>query len=137
VVSPLITLDTSAAYALLNARDTDHAAAVASLRAERGPFIVPAATLGELTYLVEGRLGRHILDLLIGDLASGAYLLDCGDGDLARIRELVARFDDLPLGFVDAAVIACSERNGGRVMTFDRRDFGVVARAATITLVPA
>jgi len=43
----------------------------------------------------------------------------------------------LALDCVDAAVIACAERNGGRVMSFDRRDFGVVAAEATTTLVPS
>ena len=53
------------------------------------------------------------------------------------VRQLVARYADLSLGFVDAAVIACAERNGGRVLTFDLRDFGVVAAEGTITIVPA
>ena len=46
------------------------------------------------------------------------------------------RYADLPLGFADAAVIACAERNGGRVMTFDRSDFDVVAAEGPITIVP-
>jgi predicted nucleic acid-binding protein len=66
-----------------------------------------------------------------------AYTIDYGETDLARIRELVARYADLSLGFVDAAVIACAERSGGRVLTFDLRDFGVVAAEGTITVLPA
>jgi predicted nucleic acid-binding protein len=42
----------------------------------------------------------------------------------------------LPLGSADAAVIACAERHGGRVLTLDRRHFGVVEREGTISLVP-
>ena len=75
-----------------------------------------------------------MLDGFLTDLESGAYLLDCGERDLARIRELVDRYTDLPLVFADAAVIACAERSGGRVLTLDRRDFGVVARDARISL---
>lgn len=132
----VITLDTSAIYALLNRRDSAHQAAVHALEAERGPFLVPAATLGEVGYLVEDRLGVEVLDLLLQDLASGAYVLDCGEGDIARIRTLVRRYADLSLGYVDAAVIACAERSGGRVMTFDMRDFGVVAAEGTISIIP-
>jgi len=133
----VITLDTSALYALLNRGDRAHAAAVEALNGDRGPYLVPAATLGEIAFLVEERLGIRVLDLLLGDLETGAYTLDCGEGDLARTRQLVARYADLSLGFVDAAVIACAERSGGRVMTFDLRDFGVVAAEGTITIVPA
>ena len=91
---------------------------------------------GSQRFLVEERLGADVLDRFLEDLESGAYTLDCGEGDLARVRTLVRRYADLSLGCVDAAVIACAERSGGRVMTFDLRDFGVVAVEGTITIVP-
>jgi uncharacterized protein len=78
-----------------------------------------------------------VLDLFLGDLVSGAYMLDYGADDLARIRELVRRYADLPLGFADASVVACAERNGGRVLTLDVRDFAVVGRTARLEVLPA
>jgi predicted nucleic acid-binding protein len=39
---------------------------------------------------------------------------------------LLGRYADLRLGFADAAVVACAERNGGTVLTFDLRDFSVI-----------
>lgn len=132
----MITLDTSALYALLNRRDRAHAAAVAALESDPGPYLVPAATLGEVAYLVEERLGIKVLDLVLADLESGAYTLDCGEADLGRARQLVQRYEDLSLGFVDAAVIACAERNGGRILTLDLRDFGLVAAEGRITILP-
>ncbi len=132
----MITLDTSALYALLNRRDRGHAVAVETLNSDPGPYLVPAATLGEIAFLVEERLGSRVLDLLLADLELGAYTLDCGEADLGRARQLVRRYEDLSLGYVDAAVIACAERSGGRVMTFDLRDFGVVAAEGTITILP-
>jgi hypothetical protein len=133
----VITLDTSGLIALLDRRDPDHGAAVASLREEAWPFVVPAAVLGEVGYFIEARFGQQVLDRFLADLEEATYALDCGDRDLQRVRELVARYADLPLGLVDAAVIACAERNGGRVLTLDQRDFGVVARDVPLTLLPA
>jgi predicted nucleic acid-binding protein len=47
--------------------------------------------------------------------------------DWLRIAELVARYDDLPLGTVDASVVATAERlEVAEVATFDRRHFTVV-----------
>lgn len=132
----MITLDTSALFALLNRRDPAHSAAVETLDSDPGPYLVPSATLGEIAFLVEERLGLGVLDLLLADLESGAYTLDCGEADLGRARHLVQRYADLSLGFVDAAVITCAERNGGRVLTFDIRDFSVVAAEGTITVLP-
>lgn len=132
----MITLDTSALFALLDRRDSDHDAVAASLRADPGPFVVPVGILAEVAYLVEGRLGAIAMDALLVDLESGAYSLDCGDDDLPRVRELATRYADLPLGYADAAVVACAERNGGRVLTLDARHFGVVAAEGTITVLP-
>ena len=42
------------------------------------------------------------LNLFLQDLESGAYSLDCGHQDLARIPALITRYADLPLGFADA-----------------------------------
>lgn len=132
----MITLDTSALFALLDRRDADHEAVAAELRSDGGPFVVPVGILAEIGHLVETRLGTEVMDALLADLESGAYSPDCGDSDLPRIRALAARHDDLPLGYADAAVIACAERNGGRVLTLDTRHFGVVAAEGTITVLP-
>ena len=99
--------------------------------------MVPAGSLCEIGHLIRRRNDPATLDGVIADIQDGAFVLDCGDEDLGRIRELLARYADLRLGFTDAAVIACAERNRGKVLTFDRRDFGVVAREGRITIVPA
>jgi hypothetical protein len=132
----LITLDTSALFTLLNADDPEHKRVRAAYEADAGPHLLPAGILAEIAYLVEHRLGDAVLDTLLGDIEAGSFLYDCGEHDFPRIRELVRRYADLPLGCADACVIACSERNGGRVLTLDVRDFGVVAREGTIRLVP-
>ena len=132
----MITLDTSALYALLDRRDPDHGRVLEALQADPGPYLVPAGILAELAYLVETRLGAEAMDAVLADLESGAYSLDCGDEDLPRVRSLALRYESLPLGYADSAVIACAERGGGRVLTLDQRDFGVVAREGTIEVLP-
>lgn len=132
----MITLDTSGILAALNRGDPDHSRAKTTLRAERGPLVVPAGILAEAGYMIEADLGPGVLQQFVEDADAGHYRVDCGDGDLRRIADLLETFDDLRLGFADACVIACAERNGGRVLTFDDRDFGPVARAGSIQLAP-
>ena len=134
--TPLITLDTSGLLAALNRGDRHHQTVVRSLEQETGPLVLPVALLGEAGYMVEGWLGSSTLRRLLSDMMAGFYVLDCGEHDLSRIDALLARYEDLRLGFADACVIACAERNGGRVLTTDRRHFGVVAREQTIEIVP-
>jgi uncharacterized protein len=136
VEPPLITLDTSGLVALLDRRDPDHRRVRQALTDDGGPYLVPAWVLAEIGYFAERRLGVEAVDAFLEDLETAAFSLECGDQDVPRIRALVRRYADLPLGVADAAVVACAERNGGRVLTLDLRDFGVVAREGKITVVP-
>lgn len=132
----MITLDTSCLLALLNREDPNHHRSLEALARDLGPYLVPAGILAEVSYMVEQLLGLDSLDHFLSNLQSGAYTLECGEEDLPRIRTLVRRYADLPLGFADAAVVACAERSGGRVLTLDVRDFGVVAREGAIQVLP-
>jgi uncharacterized protein len=135
VGSALITLDTSAVLPLIYRRDPAHHQMRAVVAATRGPYLVPAAVLAEIGYLATRRSGQRELDLFLDDLVAGALTYHCGDRDLPRVRELVDRYHDLPLGVADASVVACAERNGGKVLALDR-DFTVVAKEGTITVLP-
>lgn len=132
----VITVDTSAVVALLDRRDPQHRRVRDAFTADRGPYLLPAWILGEVAYFADVKMPPPAADALLADLEVGAYAIDCGESDLPRIRELLRRYADLPLGAVDAAVIACAERNGGRVLTLDARDFGVVAKEGKITVHP-
>jgi predicted nucleic acid-binding protein len=132
----LITLDTSGIVAALVRDDSGHVAVRAALTADPGPYFVPVGILAEVAYLFESRNRSEVLDAFLVDLESDGYTLDCGENDLPEIRLLMRRYADLLLGFADAAVIACAERHGGRVLTLDLRHFGVVAREGRITLLP-
>lgn len=132
----MITLDTSAVVALLDVDEPAHERVVEALGAERPPFLIPAAIVCEVGYLVQRNLGSVAIDAFLSDLAEGQFRYDPGEADLPRIRQLVSRYAELPLGVADAAVVACAERSGGRVMTLDRRDFDVVSREIKLTLIP-
>jgi uncharacterized protein len=131
----MMTLDTSALYALVNRRDPAHARIRALVLGDDGPLLVPAGILAEIAYLLEQRL-PHVLDAFLGDLESGALTIVCEE-DISRVRTLVSRYASLPLGVADASVIACAERNGGRVATLDRRHFPIVAREGLLAVLPA
>jgi predicted nucleic acid-binding protein len=94
----------------------------------------------EVTYLLASRLGWQPEVRFLGDLASGNFTLEAVHTvDLVRMAELVARYRNLPLGSVDASVIAAAERHGiSELATLDRRHFAVVRpdHVQTLTLLP-
>jgi hypothetical protein len=74
------------------------------------------------------------------DVVTGAYRVEPSTpADLARCHELQVQYADLPLGVVDASVVALVERLGERaVATLDHRHFSVVRprHVAGLTLLP-
>lgn len=89
---------------------------------------MPQLVVTEVVYLLETRLGWISEVRFLGDLASGNLLTEpVLPGDWMRIAELVAEYRDMPLGTVDASVVATAERLGMSVIaTLDRRHFSVV-----------
>ena len=132
----MITLDTSAIVALALRDDPHHAEAVGALMAGRDPVVVPVAILAEVDDGLRRRVGHPASAPLIEGIQRGDTFLDCGDRDLPRVLELILGYPELSLPFARAAAAACAERNGGSLLTFDRRALGVLARQIPITLVP-
>ncbi len=99
-------------------------------------LVLPAGIMGELAYMVESRVSGAAFDAVLRDIERGLYMLDCGEGDIPRIRKLIRRYAGFPLGYADASVIACAERLHAPVFTFDRRHFIVVASEGSFTVVP-
>ena len=90
--------------------------------------MAPTLVVTEVAYLVGTRLGSEAEVRFVGDLASGELQVEpVAASDWLRIAELVHTYRDLPLGTVDASVVATCERLGvTTVATIDRRHFTVV-----------
>ena len=126
-------VDAGPLYAYVDADDAHHDACVTLLSDDPGPLIVPALVLTEVGYLLETRLGTYAEVRFVEDLAAGAFTVDAPHpADWVRVAELVATYRDLPLGLVDASVVATAERLGiTRLATLDRRHFGIVRPSHT------
>jgi predicted nucleic acid-binding protein len=140
-VAPVAVLvDAGPLYAYIDADDARHEECLTLLMSHRGPLAVPVLVVAEVAHLVGTRLGPEPEVRFLGDLAGGAFAtVPVEEDDWIRIAELVSRYRDLPLGTVDASVVAAAERLGvTTVATLDRRHFGVVrpAHVAAFELVP-
>jgi uncharacterized protein len=113
---------------------------VQALAEARRPLLVPILVVAEVTYLIATRLGAESEVRFLGALATGRLLAEgVAAQDWLRIAELVARYRTLPLGTVDASVVAACERLGvTALLTLDRRHFGTVrpSHAAAFELLP-
>ena len=124
----MLLCDTGVLLAAGNMKDHHHAACLSLMRAAEGPLLVPSPVLGEIGYLLQSRVGPHAeVTFLKSFGGNGFHVAEVEEGDISRIAELVEQYVSLPLGIVDAAVIAIAERlNLTEVATVDRKHFSIV-----------
>jgi len=82
----------------------------------------------EVAYLIGTRVGVETEVRFLGDLAAGDLIPERVEpADWLRIADLVASYRDLPIGTVDASIVAAAERlKAGAIATLDRRHFTVI-----------
>ena len=133
-------MDAGPLYAYVDADDRHHQASLRLLLDHPGPLLVPILVITEVAYLIGSRLAVEAEVRFLGDLAAGELTVESvAAGDWLRIAEPVARYRDLPLGTVDASVVAAAERlDITEIATLDRRHFVVVrpAHASTFEILP-
>jgi predicted nucleic acid-binding protein len=133
-------LDTGPLYAALDRSDADHDACRRLLESATEPLVVPSPVLVEVEYWTHRRLGPGAWVALLDDIDAGAFVVeDLVAGDYRRVRELCDRYADADIGFVDAAVLAITERLAEpKLATLDRRHFATLRprHVDALTLLP-
>lgn len=123
-----LVLDSGVLFATLDRTDPAHAACRSLVEEAAEPLIVPAVTLPEVDYLTARGRGTGGFVALLRDIVVRAYVVDDLQlEDYARVAEILDRYGDQDVGFVDAAVLATVERLGERrLATLDRRHFTIL-----------
>jgi len=121
----VILVDAGPLVALVDASDQHHRRCAAALRALQEPMATVWPALTEAMYL--------LLDLPRGQQAvwemverRALRLMALAEGDVPRIRELMAKYQNRPMDLADAALVRVAEREGiATIFTVDRSDFQV------------
>lgn len=136
-----LVLDTGPLYALLDLDDEDHLSCRRLIEDAVEALLIPAPVLVEVEQLATSRLGPRAFPLFLADVIAGAYeVVDLVDDDLVRIEEVLSRYADTPIGFVDASVLAVVERlDEPKVATLDEKHFRMLRprHVPALELLPA
>lgn len=136
----MLILDAGPLYAAAATSDRNHRRSVELISAAGRPLLVPELVVTEVSYLLTDRIGPHAELAFCRSIADGELVVEpVLDSEWGRIYELTEQYLDLPLGIVDASVVALAERHGATVIaTLDHRHFSAVRprHVAGFTLVP-
>ena len=119
-------IDTGFLLAVLDKNDHRHFGCVNALESEFSPLL-PEVVLSELAYLVLRELGYKVWVSFLRSVANGELpLISATTKDLARSAEILEKYQDSKIDFVDSIIMAIAERlEITRILTVDRRDFGL------------
>jgi predicted nucleic acid-binding protein len=119
-------LDTGFLYSTLNKRETVHLETVKILSAIYEQIVLPVPAITEVAYLVLRDLGAKALADFIENLPEMNVVFETPTAeDYKRAAEILRKHNDANIDFVDAVIVAISERlNITKILTVDRRHFG-------------
>ena len=136
----MLIVDAGPLFAAAASRDRHHERCLELLSSSPRPLVVPALVLTEVSYLLTDRIGPHAELAFAQSVAAGELIVEpVLDSEWGRIAELTEQYLDLPLGIVDASVVALAERHEADTLaTLDHRHFGTVKprHVERLTLVP-
>jgi predicted nucleic acid-binding protein len=136
----MIIADTGPLYALIDRSDAWHARVTAWWTAQARHVRVPITVLPEVCSLLRTRISAQAEQAFVRSVANGEWIIEPVESDdVIRASTLMREYLDVPLGFVDATVIAVAERLGAReILTTDRRHFTAVRTNGSrlVSLVP-
>jgi uncharacterized protein len=121
----VILVDAGPMVALFHADDRHHQACKATLRSLREPLASVWPAITEAMYLLG--FSWQAQDALWEAIDRGMLtILPLARPDLGRMRELMGKYQDLPMDLADAALVRVAERERiHRIFTLDRRHFSL------------
>jgi len=122
---PGVLVDTGPLVALLDRSDPYHTICQETLRSFEDRLVTVWPVVTESMYLL--RAYWHAQNAFWEMIAAGAVeIFPLGTDDVARMRDLMRKYRDLPMDLADAALVRVAERERlRRIFTLDRRDFQI------------
>lgn len=120
-------MDSGFLYALIDETDSHSRTVRNSLQTIYEEVILPIPAITETAHFVLKNLGAAALANFVEDLPEMNVVFETPTGETyRRTAEIIRKYDDANIDFVDAVIVAVAERlNITKILTIDRRHFGI------------
>src|SRR5690606_37786896 len=112
-------------YGYIDHNDIHHESIAAAMRSITATVYLPIPAITEVAYFVSKRMGNIATARFLEDLSCTDLVLERPTSrDFARSAEILRKYDDVNIDFVDACIVAMAERlNITKILTVDHRHF--------------
>ncbi len=135
----MIIIDTGPLVAFFDASDQYHQTCLNILKKLKNPIITTWPVITEAFYLLNfsWKAQDNFWEFL---MRGGLEIINPDEKTMERSRELMKKYQDLPMDLADASIVALAEESKVKeIFTLDHRDFTVYSpsHAKRFTLLPA
>lgn len=121
-------LDSGFLYGLIDETDVHHAAVTEAMSNIHDLVIFPVPAVVEVSHFLSKNLGIVALANFLSDLSEAKdFILEApATDDYSRSSEILIKYNDANIDFVDACIFAMAERlDITKILTVDRRHFQI------------
>ncbi len=114
-------------YASIDESDNYHESVKNVAQTIRGNIILPVPAVTETAYFLAKNKGVEDIAKFLDSLSVTKFQLETPTSeDYQRAAEILRKYNDANIDFVDACIVAIAERlNVTKILTVDRRHFGI------------
>ncbi len=120
-------LDSGFLYASIDESDNHHESVKNVTQTIRGNIILPVPAITETAYFLAKNKSVEDVAKFLDSLSVTNFQLETPTAeDYKRAAEILRKYNDANIDFVDACIVAIAERlNITKILTVDRRHFGI------------
>lgn len=119
-----VLIDSGPIIALFDASDKYHKKVIDFIKSNRLPLITSIASITEALHLLDFNRNAQ-LDLLEWVHRGGVEIFNIENSDFGRIKDLIEKYEDLPMDFADSCLVFLAEQlRLDTIATIDR-DFTI------------
>ena len=119
-------LDSGFLYASIDISDKHHESVKRAVKTIRGNIILPVPAITETAYFLSKNKNIKEVAKFLDSLSVTKFQIETPTAeDYRRAAEILRKYNDANIDFVDAIIVAIAERlNVTKILTVDRRHFG-------------
>lgn len=123
-----VLLDTCAIIALIDKRHCKNEELKKWVLKEENLYIIPSTVVVEVCQLLKYRFGSRYETNFLKEIQKASFIMETIKfEDISRILEILIKYEDLKIGYVDSSIVAIAERiKTNKILTLDKKHFSTI-----------